>query len=1175
MGRRPRLLVAGAALALVTTGFVLRARQQSIPVAQEFESLHFRSLGPATMSGRIADLAVYEASPAVYYAATAHGGLWKTSSNGALFEPLFQDQGLISLGDVTISQRNPDLVWVGAGESNNRQSTSWGGGIWKSTDGGRTFTHAGLANSKHINRIVIHPQNEDIVLVAATGPLFGPGGDRGVYRTTDGGRTWQRVLGVDDDTGANDLVMAATDPDIVYATTYQRRRTACCMNGGGPGSAIWKSTDGGVTWSRLAGGGLPEGPLGRIALDIFRRNANTVYAMIEGPSVGRGGGRGGAEETPDSSAAGRGGRGAQAGGGRAGGPGSQQQGVTGVYRSDDGGRTWTRTSTTNPRPMYFSQIRIDPGDPERVYMGGVGLHLSIDGGKNFVTDAAQSTHDDVHAIWINPADPDHVLIGNDGGLAVSWDRSRTWTFLPNLPVGLFYHVSYDMERPFNICGGMQDNYNWCGPSASRQNRGIMNYDWFQIQGGDGFVAMPDPRDSRIIYTESQGGNMIRRNKVTGESKSIRPNSNNVGNFTRGDSYRWNWDTPMILSPHDAGLLLVAANRLFRSTDRGDSWTVISPDLTTNADRNAIVTMGVRNSETNIARNDGVSNWSTLVTIAESPVQPGVYWTGSDDGVVSMSRDGGRTWQNVTSRLAGFPQNGYVSEVVPSAFEAGTVYVTVDNHLHNDYGSNVWMSDDFGATFRSITGNLRGENVRTLTEDHRNSNVLYIGTETGIFLSLDRGATWRRLKANLPTVRVDEITLHPRDNAMLVASHGRGLWVLDHLEPIQEYAAAHDRDATLFTIPTALLWKSLDNRNDEFWGHQFFAGENPPTEAVIHYNLRSAVNALRLHVADAAGVTVREIDAPDAKRQPGIQTLCWDMRTEPIPVQPPAAAPAGRGAAGAAAQAGRGGQQAGGAEQAGRGGVAAQEAGRGGRGGASIPGVPTAMPDPGYKAADPCDSGAGGPGGGGGRGGGGGASAGPHVMPGTYNVALVVNGSPVATRPLDLVMDPEVRMTLAEHTRYNTILADLHETQRAAAPVVSALNALHPQMADIAEKIGNRNDVPADVRSQFQALNGDYETVRVLLGVPTPPQGGGRGGGGGFGGGGSVDPANVLASAIALKSSIMAFWEPPGRALVRQYEDVVPRLSRAITDATAILARASAMTSTLARYDLTLIVSSTR
>ena len=1136
----------------------VEAPAQSMPVAEEFERLHFRSIGPATMSGRIADLAVYEANPAVYYVATAHGGVWKTTSNGAMWTALFQNEGLISTGDVTISQRNPDLVWVGAGESNNRQSTSWGGGVYKSTDGGRTFTHMGLPNSRHINRILIDPANDEVVLVAATGPLFGPGGDRGIYKTTNGGRNWTKVLSVDDDTGANDLVMSATDPRTMYASTYQRRRTGCCMNGGGPGSAIWKSTNGGDTWTRLQSPGLPVSSLGRIALDTYRKNGNIVYASIEGPSQGRGGG--GGEESPDTAAAG--GRGGRAGGAPAGG----QPGVTGVYRSDDAGATWRRVSGVNPRPMYFSQIRIDPNNPEHIYMGGVGMQMSLDGGRTFETDAALVTHDDIHAIWINPANSEHILIGNDGGLAVSYDKSKTWVFIPNLPVGLFYHVAYDMEIPYNVCGGMQDNYNWCGPSVSRLGRGIMNYDWFQVQGGDGFVAMPDLRDSRIIYTESQGGNMIRRNKITGESKSIRPAATNVTNATAGESYRFNWDSPMILSPHDPGVLLVAANRLFKSTDRGDSWLAISPDLTKNENRNDLVTMGLKNSEINISRNDGISSWGTLVSIAESPKLPGLYYTGSDDGTVSMSRDGGKTWQNLTSKLPGFPKDGWVSEVVPSRFEAGRVYVTVDNHLNNDYDPYMWVSDDFGGTFRSIVSNLRGENVRTLTEDTKNPDVLYIGTETGIFLSLDRGASWRRLKANLPTVRVDEITLHPRDNAMLVATHGRALWILDHLEPIQEYAAATraTANAKLFSIPSALQWKQRADRNEQFWGHQFFIGENPPADAVIQFYVKQPANDIKLRITNSTGQAVRELTAPANRRQPGIQTVCWDMRVEPIQTPPDSAAAApGRGGGGGG--------------------------GRGGGGTPPIAGIPVPLPTAGYLPANPCagggGEGGGGGGGGGGRGGGGGGGgAGPHVNPGTYNVALVVDGRAVETKPMRVIMDPMVPFTVAQRTRYNEIVNDLHDMQRRGTPVAAALTSLAPQMADIAGRIGGMDNVPAAVKTQFEALNRDFNAVRVKFGVAAGSAGGGGGaggrgagggggggGGGRGGGGGAPDPANVFGKVSTLKGSIMGIWELPSTTLVGQYNEVKLAFPTAMTQANSVLSRARTLSQTLQGHGITLRV----
>jgi photosystem II stability/assembly factor-like uncharacterized protein len=1129
-----RLFVAAAALLVAAPpAWSQPARPAAAStVAQEFERLHFRSIGPATMSGRVADLAVYEANPAVYFVGTAHGGLWKTTSNGALFEPLFQDQGLISIGDVEISQTNPDLVWVGTGESNNRQSTSWGGGVYKSTDGGKTFALMGLPTSRHINRILIHPSHNDVVLVAATGPLFGPGGERGVYKTTDGGRSWKQVLAGDDDTGANDLAWSPSDPNVVYASMYQRRRTTCCMNGGGAGSGLWKSTDGGDTWKRVTGNGFPEGALGRIAVDVFRQSPNIVYALVEAPS--------GAPQAQDESAA-------AAPQGMAGGRGGQQAGATGVYKSDDGGATWRKMSSTNPRPMYFSQLRIDPVNPERVYLGGVGLHFSIDGGRSFETDAALVTHDDVHGIWINPKNPDHVLIGNDGGLAVSYDMNRTWTFLPNLPVGLFYHVSYDMELPYNICGGMQDNYNWCGPSTSRFSRGIQNYDWFQILGGDGFVAIPDLRDSRIVYTESQDGNIIRRDKVTGESKSIRPSPANVTNATAGEAYRFHWDTPLMLSPNDPGVLLAAANRVFRSTNRGDSWEAISPDLTKRANRDTLVTMGLTGREIRIARNDGISQWPAIVALAESPKQAGVFYAGTDDGTVSMTRDGGKSWQEITKNLPGFPAGfAFVSEVVPSRFDAATVYVTVDNHRQNDYEPYVWVSTDYGATFRSITVGLQGENVRTLTEDTRNPDVLYVGTETGIFVTLDRGRSWRRLKANLPTVRVDELTIHPRDNALLVATHGRALFVLDNLAPIQEQAAAQRQVATLFTPTLTLQWKGKDDRNDEFWGHQFFTGENRPVEAVLQLQLKQPVTNPTLRISDARGTVVRELPVPAARNQAGLQSVCWDQRLAPVP--------AVAGGPGAGGPGGGGG---------GFGGF--------GQGGARpIPGLPVPLPPVGYLPENPCApaGGAGGPGGGGGFGGFGGGNAGPYVVPGTYTVALLVDGKEVDRKPLEIVMDPEVRLTGDARVAYNRLVTELHELQgRATTEAANPLAALYTEVQKAAPKVDS-SSAPADVKADFAAFRKEFDAVRAKFGVPVLGAGGFLGGGGR--GGPGLAPENVLGRLAAVKNSIASVWEVPSEALVAQANAVKTELPAAMAEAAAVLARARTVSQALGRHGVTLL-----
>jgi photosystem II stability/assembly factor-like uncharacterized protein len=1110
------------ALVFATSLSALAGAQTAPPVAQEFESLHFRSIGPAIMSGRVSDFAVYEANPAIFYVATAHGGVWKTTSNGALLTPVLQHDGLLSIGDVTISQRNPDLVWVGKGEANNRQSTSWGDGVYKSTDGGKTWQMMGLANSKHIGRILIDPANDDVVLVGAGGPLFGPGGDRGVYRTTDGGRTWTQTLKTDENTGVTDLARSKTEPNVVYAATYQRRRTTCCMNGGGPGSGLYKSLDGGVTWSRISGNGWPTGPLGRIGIDTYGKNGNTVYVNVEGESQGGGrGGRGGAA------------------------PATTPTGVdaTGVYRSDDAGATWRKVGGQNDRPMYFSQIRIDPNDADRVYMGGVDLLLSTNGGGTFATNAASTIHDDLHAIWINPDNSNHVMIGGDGGIGISYDKSQTYRFLWNLPVGLFYHVGYDMEQPYNVCGGMQDNYNWCGPSTSRNSNGIYSHEWFQVQGGDGFVAIPDLLDSRIIYSESQDGNITRKNKTTGEGKNIRPNAANATGLARGEALRWHWDTPLMISPNNPRVLLAAANRVFRSTDRGDSWTAISPDLTTKANRDTIETMGLKGADTRIARNDGISQWPAIVSLAEHPKAVGVYYAGTDDGNVSMTRDGGKTWDNITSRLSGFPKNGFVSEIVPSKFDLNTVYVTVDNHRENDYTGYIWVSNDAGKTFRSITGALSGEVVRTLTEDTRNANVLYAGTESGIFVTLDKGQSWRRLKGNLPMVRVDEITLHPRDNAMIVATHGRAIWILDDIGPIQEYAAAAAgaSEGKLFSIPDALQRKTKSDLNEGFWGHEFFVGENKPTDAVISYYLKAPLANAMLRITDSAGRKVREIAIPAARNAAGIQMVCWDQRTDPITggPNPGAGAPGGRG-------------------------------GRGGAGGGNAPAFPQ-QAEPGYMAANPC-GGAGG-GGGGGRGGGN-PAAGVYVVPGKYTVALVGGGKVIDTKSVQIIMDPAVKLTVAERARYNAILTDLHSMQDKGAPIAAALFTMVPQVRAIDTALATRSDVPAAVKTQWAAVKKQFETLAPKFGVPTTPPaaqgaGGGGRGGGGFGGAGA--DTSTYGRVASLKGQIGGIWETPSESLQRQYADVRLAMPRLLTEANAFLTAARAASTELAKYQLTLSV----
>jgi photosystem II stability/assembly factor-like uncharacterized protein len=1129
-----RLLAVALAAAVMFTGRPLAERLQQAPAAASgtapFDTLHFRPIGPASMSGRISDLAVYEQNPAVYYVATAHGGVWKTVNNGTTFEAVFQDQGPLSIGDVTISQSNPDLVWVGSGESSNRQSMSWGDGVYKSTDGGRTFTHMGLRTSKSINRIAIDPRDNNVVFVAAAGSLWGPGGERGIFKTTDGGKTWKQTLKVDDDTGANEVVMDPSNSQIVYATMYQRRRTQCCFNGGGPGSGIFKSIDGGETWTRLQGGVL-DGPLGRIAIDVFRRRPNILYALIEGPTPpgggrgGRGAG-GGAEEGPGGGA---GTAEAQGFAGRGGG-GALTNAPTGMYRSDDAGATWRKVNNANPRPMYFSQIDIDPTDADVVYLGGVGLHQTLDGGKTIATDVAEPIHDDVHAIWIDPANPLHVLIGNDGGLAVSYDRAKTWAFLPNLPVGLFYHVSYDMAIPFNVCGGMQDNYNWCGPSEVRGAAGIANYHWATLQGGDGFVVLQDPTDHRIAFSESQDGNIVRVDRVTGETMGVRPQPG-----PGEPPLRWHWDTPLLLSPHDPKVVYAAANKVFRSADRGLSWTAISADLTSNQDRDAIETMGVKGSDIQFSRHDGIQAWPAIVALAESPRRPGLLYAGTDDGNVAVTRDAGKTWTQIVDKIPGVPKGTFVSEVVPSRFDEGTVYVTFDGHRLNDFESWIFVSNDFGQTFRNAAANLEGEVVRTLTEDQRNPDVLYVGTDTGLFLSLDRAKSWQRLKANLPTVRIDEITLHPRDNAMILATHGRALWILDHLEPIQEYSAARttNADVKLFTPPSyAMFRRPARDRNYEFWGNQVFYGENPPQAAIISWYQKQPVTGLQLKITDSAGRQVREISGATlaSVNRAGIQSACWDLRVQPV------AAPAPVGGRGQAA-AGRG-------DQPGR------------QGG------------PGGGRQSPFGAGCGGGAAAGGRGGFGvgGGTPGPYVLAGTYTVSLVVDGKTIETKPLKVISDPEVVLTDAERKKLYDMAMEMHELQRRATEIAAGVQSLNARLPELAKEAGTKTDLPADLKSSIETLQKDV----AALAPKVVTQGGGRGFGGGGGGGGRGGGAtdNVIARLAQAKNGLMAgLW--PTEATMKAYAESKTDVPKAIAEANSLFARAATLSSVLTKHSLTL------
>jgi photosystem II stability/assembly factor-like uncharacterized protein len=952
-----------------------------------FDRLFFRPIGPATPSGRVDDLAVLESDPTTFYVGMATAGVYKTTNAGTTFTPVFDNETSSSVGAIAIAPTDANLVWVGTGEANNRQSSSWGDGVYKSTDGGRSWKNMGLRESRAIARIIVDPVDFNVVYVAANGNLWGGGGERGVYKTGDGGLTWNRVLHVDDDTGATDLVIDPQNNKTLYAASYQRRRAQWGMNGGGPGSTIWKSTDAGQTWAKIESG-LPAGPKGRIGLAIYRSNANVLYATVEHPTE------------------------------------------SGVYRTDNAGGSWRKLSDTNPRPMYFSQIRIDPLSDARIYVLGVSLHVSDDGGRTFRGDGAERIHVDHHAMWINPKDPRHIIIGNDGGVSISHDRSQTWAWLPNVLGAQAYHVEFDMQTPYHVCAGLQDNNTWCGPSAVRTNSGIHNDNWYVISGGDGFQPLLDPTDSRIVYAESQDGRMSRTDRLTNERQTVRPEPAEAKPGETATTYRFNWDTAMQLSPFDPATIYIGANLVLKSSDRGRSYQPISPDLTTNTDREALSIMGVVGKEVRIAKNDGVGSFGNIVTLEESSARQGVVWVGSDDGVVSVTQDAGKTWTNVTSKISAVPKWTYVSDVLPSRAQAGTAYVAFDGHRGGDFNTYVFATTDYGATWRSIAGNLpKGEVARGLAEDRRNPDILYLGTETGLWVSLNRGGQWTRIKANLPTMPIYEIKQHPRDNDLILASHARGIWILDDVTPIQEWARSESADAFLFSTEPATIMNQANDQMKGFEGDRLFLGLNPAAGATLAYRLKADAKDVKITIKDAGGSTVRELsgDATRDRNKSGLNMVKWDMRVQPLRPLPPA------------------------------------------------PGAPAPGPQ-----------------GGGGGGFGGGGNNGPYVLPGTYRATLNVNGRDAQTVDVTVKGDPLINITDADRRIWHDTARDLHQLQEKANEVAEMVQNAFAQVQMIQQQTRDAN-LSANAKQQLDGIVKEFEAVRRRLGLGQQGGGGGFGG----------------------------------------------------------------------------------
>lgn len=848
--------LAGVVAAAVTLASALSAQQPVDPSA--FQALEWRNIGPAVMGGRIADIAVDESDVSTFYVASATGGLWKTTNNGASFTALFQGQAVSTIGDVTLAPSNPNEVWVGTGEPQNRQSSPWGNGVYRSRDGGKSWEHMGLENTLHIARIRIHPANPDIAYVAAVGHLWGPNPERGVYRTTDGGESWEKVLFVDEHTGAIDLAMDPRDPKTVYAAMYQRRRTGFGFNGGGPGGGIYRTLDGGDSWEELTNG-LPEGNKGRIGIDVCRSDGSIVYAIVEA-------------ETGQ-----------------------------GVYRSTDRGDTWTQMSDTNPRPMYYSQIRVDPNDDQQVYVLGSPFFRSSDGGRTFESVEWPGVHVDHHAFWIDPNDSDHLLLGNDGGVYASFDGSESWTMYDNIVVSQFYEIGVDMRDPYWVCGGLQDNGSWCGPSATYSEVGILNGHWQNIYGGDGYYAQIDPNDHTIIFAESQNGRPARVDLVTGERTRIQPVAFPEDPDGEGRELRWNWDTPIVMSGHDPSVVYYGANILFRSRDRGGSWEEASPDLTKGIDRDTLEIMGVELADVKLSRNDGISSYGNITQIAESPLDAHVLYVGTDDANVQVTRDGGASWTNVVGRIPELPSRTYVSGLVASRHTEGRLYATFDGHRNDDYRAYVYVSENYGEGWRRITRGLPETSVNRIEEHPRNPNLLFVANEVGLFFSIDRGGQWTRLENNLPTVPVDDIVIHPRDNDLIIGTHGRGIWIIDDITPLEQLTPALlASPAHLFPVQTVrtINRHGMDGRNAGA-----FAAPNPPEGTVIRYYLGQPARAVAttgddgedgddgdgqkvtVAILDATGETVRTLQGLGSQ---GMHQVVWDLRYEPPyePEQPP-------------------------------------------------------------------------------------------------------------------------------------------------------------------------------------------------------------------------------------------------------------------------------------------------
>ena len=937
--------------------------------------VEWRSVGPANNAGRISVVTGVPGDPLIYYVAGANGSIIRTTNGGTTFKPIFDEQSSGSIGAIAVAPSDPNIVYVGTGEGNPRNNASVGDGMYKSVDGGDHWTHIGLEKSDKIARLVIDSRNPDIVYACVLGREWGPSEERGVFRTADGGATWKKVLYVDPQTACSDISADPNNSNVLYAGMYTYRRWAWHLESGSGNTAVWKSVNGGATWERLSGAdrllGLPRKAMDRIGVAVAPSDPGIVYVISETTDEGE------------------------------------------LWRSDDAGKSWrtvSRDPNINFRPFYYADIRVDTKNPNRVFTLSRGLYFSEDGGQNFRT-IARDVHGDHQAMWIDPIDPRYILSGSDGGWQVSRDGGKNWDVINTFAFTQFYHINYDMQTPYHVCGGLQDNGNWCAPSNSLSGQGLRQADWMTVSGGDGFFTVPVLDKPWLVFSDAQGGMLNITDTRSGVQKTIYPYPNRVGSVGDamiGHKYRFNWNSPIALAPQNPGIVYFGGNVVFRSKDYGLSWEVISPDLTTNDPKKQQSSGGAI-----VVDNTAAEFHSSLLSIAPSTVDGNVIWTSSDDGVVSVTRDGGKTWSSVFAAVPGLKPNAWLATIEASHFDAGTAYVTADHHQDDDYTPYVYMTTDFGKTWKSIRGDLpdRAWWTHVVREDPKNRNLLYVGTEAGVWASWNRGVTWVSLRGALPIVPVRDMQIHPRDNDLILATHGRGLYILDDLTPLQKLAETQNNDAELYDVRNAIRW-NLWNRDGNL-GQRSYKGENPPNGAIISYFLKAQPAAeVNIEVADASGKLVRRFRrVPD---EAGVSRVTWDLRYEAA-----AGAAPGRGAARA-------------------GGAAAAPADT------TLQGVR----DRRHAAAA------------------GGNDAGEEenffgpaavaVLPGTYQVTLIVDGKRY-TKPVTVQNDPRVEMTPAQVTAQYDAARAIEGTQTRVTRVVASVDDLLRQLTAVQTTLRSPRD----------------------------------------------------------------------------------------------------------------------